>query len=72
MMPRGGRRQQQKFNFRKFSLHSVCITRNDPKYSDRQVRVNSEDPDYTSPGVATGWVSTLLTIPTRQFEFKDD
>ena len=42
-------------------------TRNDPKFSDRQVWANSADPDQTAPRGAVWSESSLFAIPFAGF-----
>ena len=45
----------------------IQIYRNDPKFSDGQVLVNSADPDQTAPRGAVWSVSTLFAILSTSF-----
>ena len=45
-----------------WNRHQSETTRNDPKFSDRQVWANSVDPDRTAPSRAVGSGSAVFAI----------
>ena len=48
-------------------MFGIVQYRNDPKFSDRQVWVNSVDPDQTAPRGTVWSGSTLFVIPSAPF-----